>query len=200
MVFWHLGTNGSLIHSRLRFSFGLVDDRAGSDIQGDNGGGGPAGAKSGEIQTRKGIPVAPWRPTNPASRHTTNRPLLLLHVPHLTRLQTPSFRDSQRPPPHLPAPGAQATSQPQALSSAGKAPGLRPGHMLLRGQRPHPGAGGPLLSVPTRTWETKSREDRKTILRLTRAGTVPAAGLGPTKPELSLCLVSRLPTFPSPAD
>lgn len=39
-MFWHLGTNGSLIHSRLRFSFGLVDDRAGSDIQGDNGGGG----------------------------------------------------------------------------------------------------------------------------------------------------------------
>lgn len=139
----------------------------------------------------KGFPVAPCRRATPASRHTTNRPLLLC-VPHLTRLQTPSFRDSQRPLPHLPAPGAQATSQPQDLSSAGKAPGLHPGHMLPRGQRPHPGAGGPLLSVPTRTWETKSREDRKTILRLTRAGTMPAAGLGPTKPELSL----SLPGFP----
>lgn len=44
-----------------------------------------------------------------------------------------------------------------------------------------------LRPVPTRTWEAKCREDRKTILRPTRAGTVPAAGLCLASPPSPFC-------------
>lgn len=106
--------------------------------------------------------------------------------PHSSLPASPASPASSRCPGCLPASGSVLCRE---------APGLCPGHMLPRGRRPHPGAGVHLLPVPTRTWETKSREDRKTILRPTRAGMVPAAGLGPQSRNRASARRPHPPTF-----
>lgn len=146
----------------------------------------------------KGFPVAPCRRANPASRHTANRPLLLC-VPHLTRLQTPSFRDSQRSLPHLPAPGAQATSQPQALSSAGKAPRAPPRPHVAKGTEAPPRSRWAPPLRPHPDMGNKVQRRQKNDTQADEGGH--HARCGPWPYEAGTEPFSAwLPTFPSPAD
>lgn len=100
------------------------------------------------------------------------------------------------PSPHSASPASPASSRcPGCLPAPGsvlcrEAPWAPPWPHVAKGTEASPGSRCAPPPVPTQTRETKSREDRKTILRPTRAGTVPAVGLGPTEPELSLCLAS----------
>lgn len=183
------GTNGNLIRIRPRVSFGLAGGRGGSEIQEDNTGPQPR-PRLVRYRLGWGFPAAPSWQASPASRHTSNRPP---SSPSVSASPFPA-PDSQRPQPHMPAPGAQATSQPQALQERPLDSALAtccqgnggPTQEQVRPSSPSPPGHG----------KQSPEETEKRYSGLTRAGTVPAAGLGPTEPELSL----GFPPFSSPAE